>query len=411
MWGAYLFQITNLATAMLIVPLLLLRLGASEYALWLLFTSIMGATTQVQNGLQGVAVKQIAIGFHRGNRADFLGEIDRMRRHYRIFATLIAGPVLLITALYFQMTQPMTFESHVAWALLVLSYAASYWYSPNNAILMATDRVGLNGAINSASRIIFFLCTVAIISLFPSLIAPCVGLSIAVLFGAIGARRHAQKQIDRFHPDCAPFTIPQYRGNVRRYTLYTFSAFMLYTGSLLFVAPLFPEITASYGLALQMSALTVTMAIVPAQAWLARLVRSDRAGARRELQLTAVACNGLYVTGYSAVILLAPPALKFIGADVALPDWPILALMGLAFLLELNIAVMVNHLTANINYTFAVRYALVAGVGLILGTAVAAASGLAWLGFLVVPMTLQATFTLPFMVRKVARAPHVSEPT
>lgn len=176
---------------------------------------------------------------------------------------------------------------------------------------------------------------------------------------------------------------------------------MLYTGALMIIAPLFPDRTASYGLALQMSALTATMALVPAQVWLARLVRSDHHGARRELRLTLGVCNGLYLAVYGLIVTFAPLLLRLIGADITLPSTWILVLMGSAFLLELNIAVLANHLTASADYSFAVRYAAVAAAGLALGTTVAVFSGLVWLGFLVVPLTLQALYTLPYMIRKI----------
>lgn len=403
MWGAYLFQLTNLVAAMLIVPVLLLRLGADEYALWLLFASIMGAATQVQNGIQGVAVKQIAIGFHRGDREDFICEIGRAKRHYRIFAGTVLGPVLILTTLYFHVTQNISNENIVAWLILIVSYAISYIYTPNNAILMATDRVGLNGTINTASRVIFFFLTVSIIYFYQSLIAPCVALSVAVVVGAGLNTIYARRQVARFFPDRTSFPIPAYSGNIRKYTAFTFSSFMLYTGSLTIIAPLFPDRTASYGLALQMSALTVTMSMVPAQVWLARLVRSDHHGAQRELRLTLMVCNGLFLLGYGSIVALAPIMLKLIGADITLPGSGVLLLMGTAFLVELNIAVLANHLTANADYSFAVRYAIVAAATLTAGTFIAALSGLVWLGFLVVPTLVQAVYTLPFMVLKVLK--------
>jgi len=408
MWGAYLFQLTNLVAAMLIVPVLLLRLGADEYALWLLFASIMGAATQVQNGIQGVAVKQIAIGFHLGDREDFLSEIGRAQRHYRLFAFIILGPVLILTTLYFQLTQNISHENTVAWLILITSYAISYVYTPNNVILMATDRVGLNGTINTISRLIFFLLTVLIIYYYPSLVAPCVALSVAVVSGAGLNTLYARRQVARFFPDRISFPIPAYRGNVRKYTAFTFSSFMLYTGALTIIAPLFPDRTASYGLALQMSALTATMSIVPAQVWLARLVRSNHHGAQRELRLTLVVCNGLFLLGYGSILALAPILLRLIGADITLPGTGVLILMGTAFLVELNIAVLANHLTASADYSFAVRCAIVAAATLTAGTIIAALSGLVWLGFLVVPTLVQAVYTLPFMFRKILKLRDIS---
>tara|TARA_R110002051_G_C8700163_1_gene494275 strand:- start:199 stop:1431 length:1233 start_codon:yes stop_codon:yes gene_type:complete len=401
MWGAYTFQIINLAVAVLIVPLLLRGLGPGEYTLWLLFSSIMGAMTQVQNGIQGVAVKQIAIAFHRGSRTDLLREIGISRTNYRRFTIIVAGPVLAGSLVYFFYTQNLTRDEYIAWIILVLGYCISYWYAPNNAILLATDRVGLNANINTLTRVVYFFGSVVIIYIWPSLIAPCTALAVASIVGTALNTLYAKRRISSVTMHKNTDVAPTIRGSVRRYTSYTLSAFMLYTGSLIIVAPLFPSQTASYGLALQMSALTATIALVPIQVWLARLVRADHTVARRELKMTLAVCNILYLSGYTALILIVPTLLELIGSSVRLPLTLVMILMGSAFLLELNISVLVNHLTANADYSFTSRYAIVAAVGLAFGTFVAITTGILWLGFLVVPMTLQALHTLPYMVRKI----------
>jgi len=190
------------------------------------------------------------------------------------------------------------------------------------------------------------------------------------------------------------------RGQLGRYGMFTLSSFLLYNGALLIVAPLFPSETASYGLALQTSALLSAMSLIPLQVWLGRLVLADGVHQMLELRRSLVACNLLFAVGYACMILVAPLLLRAIGAEVALPKIGVLALMYGAFAVELNIFVMANHLTAKGDYSFTNWYACISLSGLLAGAWLAWTSDTLWLGFLAVPLTVQVFVTLPYIIRR-----------
>jgi hypothetical protein len=398
--SAYLFQGVNIAVALLIVPLLLRYLSAQDYAMWLIFSAICGATVQVQSAILGVSTKEIAHAYHRGAPTDFRAALARSRRAYAVLASVVAGPVLLGAAVYLRSTQQAGAQELVAWAALIGAYALVYLYAPNNAVLLATEGVSVNNSINTATRLVYLMGTLTLLASGLTLLAPCLALAASSVLGVIlntsCARRHlALRESLPVAQSSAPL-----RGQLGRYGLFTLSSFLLYNGALLIVAPLFPSETASYGLALQTSALLAAMALIPLQVWLGRLVRADLVGEAMELRRSLTACNTLFATGYAGLIVVAPPLLRFIGAEVALPSVGVLTLMYAAFAVELNIFVLANHLTAKGDYGFTNWYALAAFSGLLGGTCIAWVSGTLWLGFLAVPLAVQVLFSLPYVVRR-----------
>lgn len=398
--SAYLFQGVNIAVALLIVPLLLRYLSAPDYATWLIFSAICGATVQVQSAILGVSTKEIAQAYHRGGPADLTAALSRSRRAYAVLAAIVAGPVFLVAALYLRLTREAGAHELLPWAALIGAYALVYLYAPNNALLLATDGVSTNNNINTATRLVYFAGTLLLLATGLTIAAPCLALAASSVLGVVLNTRSAKSHLSTRKAQPLSQSEPPMRGQIGRYGLFTLSSFLLYNGALLVAAPMFPSETASYGLALQTSALLSAMSLIPLQVWLGRLVRADGGGEALELRRSLVACNLLFAIGYAGLIVVAPPLLRMIGAEVALPGLGVLVLMYAAFAVEMNIYVMANHLTAKGDYSFTNWYAVSAISGLLAGTWLAWVSDTLWLGFLAVPLAVQAFVTLPYVVRR-----------
>ena len=381
------------------VPLLLRYLSAADYTLWLLYSAICGATAQVQTAVMSVSTKDIAFAFHHGTSDDLRNALHRSRRAYAILAAVVAGPVLLTAAGYFRVTQHAAGVELTAWAALAGSYSLVYLFAPNNAILLATERVGEYSNINTITRLLQFGGTIVFLTFGFSILAPCLALAAASLVSISANSICAKRRILAHTPKPIQALNGIVRGSIGRFGLYVFTSFMIYNGAFLIAAPLFPMEAASYGFALQASALLSAIALVPLQLGLSKLIRSSGTGERQELKRTLVVCNALFALGYLSVAWIAPPVLTLIGASIALPTIGILMLMYVAFSIELNISILANHLTAKGNYSFARWYAFIAFTSLAIGTFVAWTSGLLWLGFLVIPATIQASLNLSRIVR------------
>jgi hypothetical protein len=382
------------------VPLLLRHLNEQEYGMWLIFSAICGATVQLQSAIQGVSIKEIAIAYGKGAFNDFHRSIFRSRNAYNLYAVIVAGPILVFGVIYFPWALNADRWDIASWIVLIGSYSLVYKFAPNNAILLATDAVGSNSNINTCTRIIYISTTLILLNMGFFVLAPCLGMGLSAIFGVTLNTIYARRRVASFVPklDSKANTGPS--GNISRYALYTMSAYMLYSGALVIAAPLFPSQTASYGLALQTSALLSAVALAPLQVRLGRLVRTDEVGARHELRIALVVCNLLFASGYACLMGIAPSVLRFIGASATLPETYILMLMYAAFVVELNISIFANQLTAKGHYSFTRQYAFFAFIALLAGTITAWFSGVLWIGFLLVPFIIQVTLNLPLIIMK-----------
>jgi hypothetical protein len=398
---AFVFQFVNICVSLIMVPLLLRHLSAPEYVIWVLCAAFCGITVQLQNAILGVSTKEIASAWYYGHAGDLNAAIARSRQSYKRLAIVVAGPLLLGGACYLAYLHGAGRVAIAAWAVLAGSYALTFLFASNNAILLATDRVGLNSNISTLTRLVYLCCTVLLLALGYSILAPCIALAVSSVCGVTANTYYSRgtRVRDRESPG-VPHLVA--RGSVFRFTQYTLGSFMLYNGALLLAAPLFPASIATYGLALQTSSLLLTVALVPLQLRLARLVGAHSRNAERlELRWALWQCNAIFAAGYLCLIFLAPLCLSYLGADVALPSTAALALMYCAFCVELNIAVLANHLTAKGDYSFTSWYAAVSIVGLGIGSLAGLLSGSLWIGFVVVPLALQLAFSLPRMARTV----------
>ncbi len=417
MHSAYLYQIINLSVAILLVPLLLRYLDVSGFVLWSIFTTFGGITLQLENAIQMVSVREIAREYHSGNVVSLQAAIRKARAAYTILSAFVLVPFLVLGLLYlnYVASEKLGHHGSIEWLIFVSAYALNYYFGTKSAILLGMARVARYNNVNSLTRIINFIGTYLLLGMGLSVMGVSLSFAFSVMITCILMSYSARKTLENYsaskeipiRPD-AKFEHAN-SSNTLKYTFYMLASFILYKGGLLIATMIFPaDVVGAYGLTLQAYTMLSTLAIVvPFQVWLHRLVSAVTTGSQentlRELAVGMLIANTIFVAGAVLLALFGNMLLVLIDSEVMLPDEMNLFLIGLAFLVEMNIFLLVNFLIIANNYEFVRVYVIISLFG------VASAIILTWLTrssiatLIVVPLGLQALLCLPLIFRITCR--------
>lgn len=410
MRAAYLFQAVNLTVSILTVPLLLHYLDVSGYVLWSVFTVFGAVTLQLQNGIQPVAVREIAREYRGGTMRSLTGAIKRVRHAYYMLTVFVVGPLLIagIAYLHFVAGPKLGTAGIPEWFVFVGGYALNYAFAANSAILLGMVRIAQQNNINSVTRALYFTLSFLLLRAGYSVMGICIGFVVSVILSCALITRAARQCTNKHRmtrrtaePE-EPKTETVANRGMRDYLLYSISAYLLYNGALLVATAIFPkEKVASYTLSVQVFALMSAFSIVPIQVWLNRLVgavtRRDRVGMLHELAATLVTANAVFVAGFIVLALFGNLLLVLLGSKVQFLRASDLSLIFAAFLVELNIVILVNFLVTSRRYEFVRIYLVTSGMGLVLAALAAWLSHRLLLSLVVVPVTLQCLVCLPLI--------------
>jgi hypothetical protein len=421
MTAALLFQLVSLVASVAMVPLLLGFLGAQEYLLWAVFTTIGGLTLQLEAAIQTLMVRRVAPRFAAADTAGLRLEELRGRRAFRRLSLFIFVVVIPFGWLYLQHVAAGTGNSVAwqwAWVAFGFAYGLNYLFGPNNVLLMGTARTDIFYRIGTVSRILNIgLCFAALAAGFGLLgvsaafLLSVVANVLSISFAASRVRRGAS---DGREPGVSAAPAPagrasaiQEEAGLGRYTLFTLAAYLLYRGAfLLVVGSLDASDAAAYGLALQAFAILGSIAIIPLHVRLHLLAKCLHEGNSRTETVELVRAVGFAVFamlgGLAAVALVGPPVLALISSDVQLPAIPLLALMAAAFLVEALILVFANLLILRRDLGFVRPYVLLVLLGLGAGALLLLADMPVGIAMLVVPLLVQAAISLPLILARLA---------
>jgi hypothetical protein len=164
------------------------------------------------------------------------------------------------------------------------------------------------------------------------------------------------------------------------------------------------DVVGSYSLVLQALTILSTFSLVPIQVWLARLViainNDNQDEVIRELARTFLCVNLLFVTGIVLLLLFGNSLLGYIGSSVLLPGNSDLLIVALAFMVEINLFVLINLLVTKRRYGFIRPYVACVAAGLSL-----ALCGI-WLSLglitslIVLPAIVQIVVCLPLIINR-----------
>ena len=414
MRAAYLNQTINLLVTILMVPLLLKYLDLSEYILWGVFTTFGGITLQIENSIQVLSVREISREWHTGNSEALRHVVRRAKKTYSMLAAGVAGPFLVTVLLYLSYVAGEKVSAHwgIEWVLFAATFTINYYFGANNSILLAMEKVETYNHINTLTRVLYFVGTLLMLMAGFSVIGICISFASSVAVGciliSIVARRSLHENISSGYVRASGDNhIARTSGyDIAKYTLFTFSVFALYRGGVLVVVSFFPkDVVGSYTLVLQAFTILSTFALVPIPVWLARLVISilndNSSEVIRELARTFLYVNLLFVTGTVLMLLFGNSLLGYIGSNVLLPGSTDLLIVALAFMVEINLSILINLLVTKRRYEFIRTYVACVAAGLSLALCGIWFSLGLFASMVVLPIIVQLVVCLPLIINRV----------
>ena len=410
--AAYLNQFINVAVAILMVPLLLRYLDVGEFVLWSIFTTFGAITLQFESAIQSVAVREIAREHHSGNAVTLRAAISKAKRAYTTLSACVIVPFLAIGILYLSYVggSRLGIQASLEWVLFTCTYAINYYFGANNSILLGMARVTRFSNINSLTRVLNFVCTYLLLKAGLSILGICLSFASSVLIGCV-LISHAAKQTLKNHYATRETQIRSDResrnadsSNIVKHALYSLLSFAVYKSGLLSASAIFQkDIVAVYSLSLQACTILSAIALVPLQVWLPRLVSAIALGNRQkmlhELAVSLLAADTVFIAGAVLLVLFGNTLLALVGSRVILADNMLLVLLCVAFLVELNILLLVHFLATVGNYKFAEIYVATSLSGIALAIFLIWGSKMSLLALIAIPLGFQAILCLPLILR------------
>ena len=413
LYSAYLYQTINLLVVILMVPLILRYLDVSRYVLWSIFTTFGGITLQLESAIQIVSVREIAKEYHSGNVASLQNAIQKAKVNYMILSACVLVPFLVLGLLYlnYVVSEKLGNTGNIEWLIFISAYALNYYFAINNSILLSMVYVTRYNNINTLTRCINFICTYLLLKLGFSVMGLSLSFAFSVVISVALMSRAAKKCLDNYYASQAAHiqsnTKYEYANSSTsvKYTFYMFSSFVLYKGGFLIATMIFPkDIIGAYGLTLQANTVLSTFALVlPSQVWLHRLVRAVTSGNRQKMfhvfALGAVAANTIFIAGVILLALFGNKLLVLIHSKVMFVGNMNLLLICFAFLVELNIFLLVNFLVVMRNYKFIKIYVSTSLISAVFAFLLTWATQSSIATLIIVPLGLQVFLSLPLIFR------------
>lgn len=421
---SYLSQIVNLSGSILLLVFLLLWLNEGAYLQWIIFTAIAGAFINLENSLSTVSSRYISREFHSGRVDKFRDAVGQLRRIYHRFAWLVFLVMMIGggSYLYFAGDQKFSPNWPVEWLVFCCAYLITFYPASNCCLLIALHYPAVYSTIILLTRLLNIALAIGLIWLGYGVL----GLALSVLVSAticaaafkVFADRALATNLKPAEGAAQPaavddagirFTQVVYHG------AFIFTAYSLYRYGLFLDTGLTDNTAsqASFGLALQIFMLIVTVSVVPLTMRVAPLVRAvlsnESERVMHELGLLSAYVNLVFVMMTAGLLILGPYLLSLLPVRGAqLPDTIELASLGAAFLIEVNILIFANVLIAAQNFRFIYFYAAGAAIGCAVGTLLWLNGSPFYFAFVQCPLVIQLCVTLPALAWLTRRTTNIS---
>jgi O-antigen/teichoic acid export membrane protein len=396
-------QLLQYGSGLLLLPFVLTRLSPAEVGIWYLFLTVQSLAFLADFGFQPTLTRAFSAAYagsseiRKQGLAEALGRpnlilVEQILRLCRGFYMALAAAVLLLlltagTAYIRSLTAAEPLDSTntlLVWFLLSVGTAAQLYFSWNSAFLTGGGQLAANYANQIASRAGFVGIGIVALSAGWGLL----GLAVANIASIIVARIYAQLLM---RPLLRPLSGIRAAGghtkdvlralwpNASRMGLVALGAFLITRVNVLIISTYMGLPTvASYALSLQLLAAVTSVAQLPMQVAIPKMVQlrvvQDIAGLRSLFIRRQAFLLLVFVSGALFVVVAGQPLLDLVGSRVQLLAAPLLLLLSLVLLLE------TNHSACGLVITTANHVPFVAPA-LISGLAVAAlASFAAWYG-------------------------------
>jgi len=418
---SYLLQGVNLLSSIIMLVLILAYLDPGRYLQWVLFSTISGGLIQLEGSMSVMMTRFISRAPAVGGSGALPRAAATARVVYHRFAFSCGLAMLLGGGAYLAAVNDGRFSPGwlYEWAIYCAAFIAFYSFAHYACLLIALEKTQRYATIALVSRIVSVVASVALVVAGFGMLGMVTGVALAFGIGGLAyqrAGRAALSQLMRDHPADPVLPRPVFAtSTIFIHAGFVFGSYFLYRAALLLAAATSADTAfqASFGLALQIFALVVMIALVPLNMRVAPLVAAV-SSSNRSLISREAATLGIYVN--LVFIVTAALLVAFAGAvdhilpshGASLPPRIVLIEMSFAFLVEINILVFVNVLLAAQKFRFVLDYYLSAATGIVLGI-VAWRLGLAFHHALVlVPASVQAVFALPAIIHHVRRESGIS---
>lgn len=409
---SYLYQAINLLSTLLLLVGLLAYLDPGRYLEWVLFTTIAGAVIQLESSLNVISTRHLSRAIAGG--ASISAALKNVRLAYRKFALAASLGMLFGGGAYLALVDNGRFGDSwpLEWLVFSLAYAVYYLFAYYSCVLVALGRAATFARAAMVARIFNVGLSLLLVARGWGVIGLVASLVSSFCIGAVTYRVLAQNALwarEPLHP-ASHGQEAERRLAVR--SIYSHAAFIIGSYSLyrigLLVAAAASSDTAfqaSYGLALQLLTMVVTIALVPLNMRVTPLVEAvatkKRSEIAREAATLGVYVNLVYATAATALVIFSGSLDRLLPTrGTTLPSQEVLALLAGAFFIEVNLFVIVNVLLAAQRYRFTFDYYISAACGLVL-------AAMAWtigvdlvVAFLLLPMLAQVFIAFPTLCRR-----------
>jgi hypothetical protein len=411
---SYLLQGVNLLSSIIMLVLILAYFDPGRYLQWVLFTTISGGLIQLEGSMNVMMTRFISRAPALGGPAAIPPAAATAKRVYHRFALLGGLAMLAGGGAYLAVVNDGRFSPGWAfeWLIFCAAFIAYYFFGHYACLLIALERARRYASIALFSRIINVAASVGLVLAGFGMFGMVAGVALAFGVGGIALRKAGRDALAKLQleppadpdlpkPIFATSTIFIHAG-------FVLGSYFLYRVALLLAAASSADTAfqASFGLALQIFALIMMIALVPLNMRVAPLVAAVASGNRslisREAATLGLYVNLVFLAAVASFVVLAGVIDQVLPSrGASLPPRIVLTELSLAFLVEINILVFVNVLLAAQKFRFVFNYYLSAAIGIGLGI-VAWRLGLAFHHALVlVPASVQAVVALPAIIRHV----------
>lgn len=415
-------QALQYGAALLLLPFIITRLTAAEVGIWYIFVAVQGLAQLADFGFAPAISRAVASAFAGSTRVHaegldkfeekrdpnytLIGQILRASRHlYLSMAAIVL--LLLLTVGTFYITAVAAddvadlAQVRTAWIVFAASAALWLYIAWISPLLIGANRVSQNYMFIIASRGSFALfgivtlaaggglLALAACNLAANIFAWLIGMALtrAVLrpVRALGAWRGSVRAVLRaLWP------------NAGRMGLVSVAGFFITRTNLLVLSVFVGlEASASYAISFQILFAMGMITMLPTQVALPQIVgmrvRDDRAGLRSLLAGRVLFYFAAFSAGAIVLIWIGQPLFRLMDSNVQLLSRPLLALMAVVVLLELNHSNCAFIITTGNRVPF-VLPALLSAAAIIIFSTTAAWAGLGILGVILAQGLVQLAY-------------------
>ena len=401
LWG-YLSQFLQYGAALLVLPLLLIKLTSAELGVWYVFMTISALVTMLDMGFTPTLARNVSYVLGGARQLlknglevlDTPGTVDYgllkvvIKTARKIFMLIAIGAAVLLATLgswyilhvaHDQVDQQTVL---IAWAIFFVATVINLYYKYYTPLLQGRGLYAAFYKSSALANIGFVAVTAVLLQLDLGLISVSIGFLASALLGRWLSWRY-------FYDDAFKLQVQQASEasfssteifqtlwhNAWRLGLGVIGAFfILRANTLLSSIYLGLATTAAYALTLQVfSALQGVSTVVfnVQQPTLARYrVTNQRHELVKTMELGLGCALGLFIFGVLMLLWLGSPLIKWIGGQTGFLPVPLLVWIGLMMLLELSHSLAASVIVSGNQVPF-VRPALLSGVAVI---------SLSWIG-------------------------------